>query len=125
MSWIPEFNSNNLIRFALYTNIDTIYLTKQIDKYNRNLLFFKVLNPDSLNVIYTDIKARNLNVENVKLSFFKNDNNEIILRILNRNNYNLEPNKRYCLSCYFKFFILSEKVKGYTTFIDICKKINY
>ncbi len=117
MSWIPEFNSNNLIRFALYTNIDTIYLTKQIDKYNRNLLFFKVLNPDSLNVIYTDIKARNLNVENVKLSFFKNNNNEIILRILNRNNYNLEPNKRYCLSCHF-IFILSEQVKGYTTFID-------
>ena len=41
MRWIPEFNSNNLIRFALYTNLDTIYLTKQTDKYNRTLLYAK------------------------------------------------------------------------------------
>lgn len=91
LNWIPQVRTNNdsvdntnRYKPRLTTKLTLKYLLCKEDNFKRLMLYFKVLEPDSLNIVNQDMNEKNIVSKN--LPFWYNiDDNEYILKVSSQN----------------------------------------
>ena len=85
LNWIPQVKNHdsvdntNRYKPRLTTNLTLKYLSSKEDNFKRLILYFKVLEPKSLNIVNQDMNKKNIVSKN--LPFWYNiDVNEYVLK---------------------------------------------
>ena len=91
LNWIPQMKSNdtsiqntNRNKPRLLTTLKLKYISTKEDNFKRLMLYFKISEPDSLNIVNHDMNARGLTEANLPFWYNVNDN-EYILKISAQN----------------------------------------
>ena len=124
LNWIPQVRTNNdsvdntnRYKPRLTTKLTLKYLLCKEDNFKRLMLYFKVLEPDSLNIVNQDMNEKNIVSKN--LPFWYNiDDNEYILKVSSQNckcceNVEFVEGVEYIVEVEFKRYN-TKKSNGYT-----------
>ena len=124
LNWIPQVRTNhdsvdntNRYRPRLTTNLTLKYLASKEDNFKRLILYFKVLEPESLNIVNQDMNEKNIVSKN--LPFWYNiDDNEYVLKVSSQNckcdgNVEFVEDVEYVFEVEFKRYN-TKKSNGYT-----------
>ena len=91
LNWIPQITSNsisidntNRIKARLLTTLKLKYISTKEDNFKRMMLYFKILEPDSLNIVNQDMNDKG--ITDTTLPFWYNVNDEeFILKVSSHN----------------------------------------
>ena len=91
LNWIPQVKTSNdsvdntnRYKPRLPTHLTLKYLSSKEDNFKRLILYFKVLEPESLNIVNQDMNEKNIVSKN--LPFWYNiDDNEYVLKVSSQN----------------------------------------
>jgi hypothetical protein len=124
LNWIPQVKTNhdsvdntNRYKPRLTTNLALKYLSSKEDNFKRLILYFKVLEPELLNIVNQDMNEKNIVSKN--LPFWYNiDDNEYVLKVSSQNckcyaNVDFVEDVEFVVEVEFKRYN-TKKSNGYT-----------
>ena len=124
LNWIPQVRTNhdsvdntNRYKPKLTTNLTLKYLSCKEDNFKRLIFYFKVLDPQSLNIVNHDMNEKN--IVSTNLPFWNNiDDNEYVLKVSSSNckcndNIDFVEDVEYMIEVEFKTYN-TKKSNGYT-----------
>ena len=81
MVWIPKLKIAERVpkQYKLKSTLDLQFIEEKSGKSRKTYLYFKVLNPLGLNSVKEDIDDKKLQIDELYLPFWSNDNNDIII----------------------------------------------
>ena len=86
LNWIPQVKSNNIsienanrMRPRLLTHLKLRYISTKEDNFKRMMLYFRILAPDSLNIVNQDMDGKGITETNLLFSYNVNDS-EFVLK---------------------------------------------
>ena len=91
LNWIPQVKSNyisleitNIIKPRLLTTLKLKYISRKEDNFKRIVLYFRILEPNSLNIVNQNMNDKGITETNLPLWYNVNDN-ESILKVSSQN----------------------------------------
>jgi len=122
LNWIPQTKNNDeslqktdKLKPKLTSNLKLKYISSKEDNFKRIMLYFRVVEPNNLNIVKQDIDNKKL--DDAKLPFWYNtDDNEYIIKTSSQNckcNIEFEKDKVYDIDAEFKRYT-TKKNNGYT-----------
>ena len=122
LNWIPQTSNNNesiqktdKLKPKLTSTLKLKYISSKEDNFKRIMLYFRVVEPDNLNIVKQDIDNKKLT--DVKLPFWYNtDDNEYIIKTASQNrkcHIHFEKDKVYDIDSEFKRYTTKQN-HGYT-----------
>jgi hypothetical protein len=128
VNWIPKLRETPSPRtYRLNCLINLKFVDEKQDKYKRDIIYFEVLNPESLVVVREDAQNRQLDFSRTFFSFWSTDDNRIMIKFnksnLNNNVSPLTENSIYSASVGFKLYG-SKSSKGYISVLNDIKPID-
>ena len=122
LNWIPQVKSNdisiektNRVKPTLSTKLSLKYISIKKDNFKRMMLYFRVLNPDSLNIVNEDMQEKGITQTNLPF-WYNTDDEEYILKVSLQNckfDMNFEKNQEYNIDVEFRRYS-TKKNQGYT-----------
>ena len=86
LNWIPQVKSNdtsiektNRLKPTLSTKLSLKYISIKKDNFKRMMLYFRVLDPDSLNIVHEDMQQKSITETNLPF-WYNTDDEEYILK---------------------------------------------
>ena len=91
LNWIPQITSNNTsiegtnrIKTRILTKLKLKYISTKEDSFKRMVLYFRILEPVSVNIVNQDMKDKSISDANLPFWYNVNDN-EFILKVSSQN----------------------------------------
>ena len=122
LNWIPQVKSNdisiektNRVKPTLSTKLSLKYISIKKDNFTRLMLYFRVLDPDSLNIVNEDMQQKSITQTNLPF-WYNTDDEEYILKVSLQNckfDMNFEKNQEYNIDVEFRRYS-TKKNHGYT-----------
>ena len=84
LDWIPK-TVEKVSSSDLTAKLNIRYLKTSLDKFQRQVMFWVLSNPEALNIIKEDVENNGLEIDKINLPFFVGTDGDYLIRVLKHN----------------------------------------